>query len=174
MMIFQHPYPQCTKLQKHRKMCGVGSSKSYIMLFLGTLSLVGRGLGGATPPPPPKKKKKKKKREREREREREKGRKEKRRGSKGEGKKSKLWDWSLILGKGGGGGLKNGKIAGPKLFALPLKTVVLRPPFKGWKHFAPPPSVWLKHQASTEKLYTKTFSAPPSALWLKYFLSPFS
>ena len=31
-----------------------------------------------------------------------------------------LRDWSLITG--GGGGLQNGKIAGPKLFAPPLKT----------------------------------------------------
>ena len=29
------------------------------------------------------------------------------------------WDWSLITGRSG---LQNGKIAGPKLFAPPLKT----------------------------------------------------
>ena len=32
---------------------------------------------------------------------------------------SLLRDWSLITGRGG---LQNGKIAGPKLFAPPLKT----------------------------------------------------
>ena len=43
-------------------------------------------------------------------------------------------DRSLITGRGGGGGggrLQNGKIAGPKLFALPPQDSV--------KLFAPPP-----------------------------------
>ena len=41
----------------------------------------------------------------------------------------KLRDWSLITGRGG---LQNGKIAGPKLFAPPLKTglTFCMPPFK--------------------------------------------
>ena len=47
-------------------------------------------------------------------------------------------DWSLITGRGG---LQNGKIAGPKLFATPLKAGIklFAPPrFKEWKLFTPP------------------------------------
>ena len=56
-------------------------------------------------------------------------------------------DWSLIMG---GGGLQNGKITGPKLFAPPHDKVKLfaPSPFKEWKLVVPPPSIWLKLQAT--------------------------
>ena len=49
-----------------------------------------------------------------------------------------LRDWSLITGRGG---LQNGKIAGPKLFAPPL--------LKSGNFTRPPPTIWLKLQATT-------------------------
>ena len=60
-----------------------------------------------------------------------------------------LRDWSLITGRGG---LQNGKIAGPKLFAPPPRQgkTFRTPPFKEWKLFVPPPpTIWLKLQATT-------------------------
>ena len=61
---------------------------------------------------------------------------------------NRLRDWSLITGRGG---LQNGKIAGPKLFAPPPSRQGITfhaPPFKGWKLFVPPPTIWLKLQAT--------------------------
>ena len=45
------------------------------------------------------------------------------------------------------------------------------PPFKEWKLFESPASIWLNFKL-LRKNYSKTFCAPPSA-WLKLFLPPF-
>ena len=57
-------------------------------------------------------------------------------------------DWSLITGRGG---LQNGKIAGPKLFAPPPQDRVklFAPPLLKCGTVLCPPTIWLKHQATT-------------------------
>ena len=56
--------------------------------------------------------------------------------------------------QGAGGGEQNGKVAGPKLISsYRVKLFAAPNPFllKGRKHFAPPPSAWLKLQAPVLK-----------------------
>ena len=88
----------------------------------------------------------------------------------------------LVINYGeGGGGM--GKPQVPKLFAPPPSRqgkIFRAPLFKEWKLFAPPPpSIWLKLQATAWKLpqnflwpplrMAKTFSTPPPPLfvWVK-------
>ena len=75
-------------------------------------------------------------------------------------------------------GATNGKIAGPKLFAPPPPPQIQgktfqAPPYKEWKHFAPPLKKRLKLQylvKSTPKLVVPP--PPPSSAWLKLFPPP--
>ena len=71
----------------------------------------------------------------------------------------------LVINYGeGGGGLQNGKIAGLKLFAPPSQDRVKKfaPPLLKGGNFLrpPPPSLWLKLQASVLKTTSKLFVPP--------------
>ena len=83
-----------------------------------------------------------------------------------------LRDWSLITGRGG---LKNGKIAGPKLFAPPPSRqgkTFRAPPFKEWKLYAPPPPYNMAKTSSYRVKSTPKLFVPPPSEWLKLFLPP--
>ena len=62
----------------------------------------------------------------------------------------RLRDWSLITGRGGG--YKMGKLRVRNFFCPPPSPrqgkTFHAPPFKEWKPFTPPPTIWLKLQLS--------------------------
>ena len=89
---------------------------------------------------------------------------------------SLLRDWSLITGRGGGATKR--EIAGPKLFSPPPiqdRVKLFAPPTPLLKsgNFLrpPPPSIWLKIQATAYTLPQNMLCPPPPSAWLKHFLS---